>query len=252
MINRYIKYIFAIITLLIILSISCDSDTPTIPEAKLLEPIAEIDLSSILSEPSGIVYNSVNNSFYVVSDTLANIFEIDLNGNLLRSVRVIANDLEGITLSKNFDTIYVVEESDNLVTSFLLNGIKIDSYRVDVSSNSTNGLEGIAIDANNYFYVLNEKLPRYLVKLKNKVEISRTEINNAVDLSDVCYDSILDCLWIISDESKKIIKITKSGSLISEWQIPFSKGEGIALVNDKIYVVRDSDAKMFIFNKPGS
>lgn len=252
MINRYIKYNFVIITLLIILSISCDSETPTIPDIKLLEPIAEIDLSDILSEPSGIVYNSLSNSFYVVSDTISKIFEIDMNGNLLRSIQINATDLEGITLSKNFDTIYVVEESDNLVTSFRLNGTKINSYSVDVSTNSTNGLEGIAIDANNYFYVLNEKLPRYLVKLKNEVEISRTEITNAVDLSDVCYDSILDCLWIISDESKKIIKITKSGSLISEWQIPFLKGEGITLVNDKIYVLQDSNAKMYIFNKPNS
>lgn len=76
--NRYIKNrFFIIITLLIISLTSCDSDTPTIPRIKLLEPIAEIDLSSILSEPSGIVYNSVNNSLYVVSDTLAKIFEID-------------------------------------------------------------------------------------------------------------------------------------------------------------------------------
>lgn len=253
MLNRYTKNRFIlIITLLIISLTSCDPDTTTIPEIKLLEPIVEIDLSSILSEPSGIVYNSLNNSFYVVSDTLAKIFEIDLNGNLLRSIQVNANDLEGITLSINLDTIYVVEESDNLVTSFLLNGTKINSFSVDVSTNSINGLEGIAIDANNYIYVLNEKLPRYLVKLQNEVEISRTEITAADDLSDVCYDSVLDCLWIISDESEKIMKVTKSGSVISEWQIPFSKGEGITLVDDKIYVVRDSDAKMYIFNKPNS
>lgn len=251
MLNRYTKNTFFIlIVLLIIFLTSCNSDTSEIVEIKLLEPIAEIDLSSILSEPSGIVYNPLNNSFYVVSDTLAKIFEIDVAGNLLRSIQVNANDLEGITLSKNLDTIYVVEESDKLVTSFLLNGTKINSFSVNVSTNSTNGLEGITVGANNYFYVLNEKLPRYLVKLQNEVEISRTEITAADDLSDVCYDFILDCLWIISDESEKIIKVSKSGLVISEWQIPFSKGEGIAILNDKIYVVRDSNAKMYIFNKP--
>jgi uncharacterized protein YjiK len=253
MINRYIENRFLIIISLLIISLtSCDSYIQTIPGIKQLEPIIEIDLSKILSEPSGIVYNSANNSFFVVSDTLTQIFEIDMNGNLLRSIQVNANDLEGITLSINRDTIYVVEESDNLVTSFLLNGTKIKSFSVDVSTNSINGLEGIAIDANNNIYVLNEKLPRYLVKLQNEVEISRTEITAADDLSDVCYDYVLDCLWIISDESEKIIKVTKSGSLISEWQIPFSKGEGITLVDNKIYVVRDSNAKMYIFNKPNS
>ncbi len=253
MINRYRKIRFIIIIIYAIICLSgCSSDSQTISEVKLLEPIAEIDLSNILSEPSGIVYNFVNNSFYIVSDTLPKIFEIDLAGNLLRSIQVNANDLEGITLSINRDTIYVVEESDNLVTSFLLNGTKIKSFSVNVSTNSTNGLEGITVDANNYIYVLNEKLPRILVKLRNEIEIGRYEITNANDLSDVAYDSILDCLWIISDESEKIIKLTKSGSVISEWQIPFSKGEGITLVNDKIYVVRDSNAKMYVFNKPNS
>lgn len=253
MINRHIKNKFFIIITLLIISLSgCDSDTSTNPEIKLLEPIAEIDLSNILSEPSGIVYNSLNNSFFVVSDTLAKIFEIDVDGNLLRTIQANANDLEGITLSINLDTIYVVEESDNLVSSFLLDGTKVNSFSVDVSTNSTNGLEGIAIDANNYFYVLNEKSPRYFVKLLNEVEISRTEINAVDDLSDLCYDYVLDCLWIISDESEKILKVSKIGSVISEWQIPFTKGEGITIVNDKIYVVRDSNAKMYIFNKPDS
>jgi uncharacterized protein YjiK len=253
MIDRFNKNkFFIIITLFIISLTSCDSDTTSIPVIKLLEPIAEIDLSSILSEPSGIVYNSVNNSFYIVSDTLPQIFEIDIDGDLLGSIQVNANDLEGITLSINRDTIYVVEESDNLVTSFLLDGTKIKSFSVDVSTNSINGLEGIAIDANNNIYVLNEKLPRYLVKLQNEFEISRTEITAADDISDVCYDSVLDCLWIISDESEKILKVTKSGSVISEWHIPFSKGEGITLVDNKIYVVRDSNAKMYIFDKPNS
>ena len=143
--------IYACITfvLLILSSFSCDSHEPIITDLKTLEPIAEIDLSNILSEPSGIVYNLINNSLYVVSDTTSIIFEIDLNGNLLRQINVIANDLEGITLSKNSDTIYVVEESDNLITSFLTNGDKITSFNIDVSTNSSNGLEGIAID-NNY------------------------------------------------------------------------------------------------------
>jgi uncharacterized protein YjiK len=246
MINR----IIIIITLFIISLTSCDSDTPTVPGIKLLEPIAEIDLSKILSEPSGIVYNSVNNSLYVVSDTTSIIFEIDLNGNLLHQINITANDLEGITVSKNSDTIYVVEESDNLVTSFLTNGNKIASFNIDVSTNSSNGLEGIAIDNNYNIYIVNEKLPRYVITLRNNIEINRYEITVINDLSDICYDSSLDCLWIISDESKKIIKISKDGILQSEWSIPFDKGEGITFVDDKMYIVNDKNAKMYIFNKP--
>jgi len=251
MINRYFKSrFFIIITLLIISLTSCDSDTPTIPGTKLLEPIAEIDLSNILSEPSGIVYNPINNSLFIVSDTTSIIFEINLNGILLRQINIIANDLEGITLSKNSDTIYVVEESDNLVTSFLLDGTKINSFNVDVSTNSSNGLEGITIDNNFNIYIVNEKLPRDVIILRNHVEINRYEITGMNDLSDICYDYSLDCLWITSDESKKIIRISKTGTVISEWSIPFDKGEGITFVDDKMYIVNDENSKLYIFNKP--
>ena len=242
-----------ILTTLVLLSLylfSCDSNDPKNPELKSLEPIAEIDLSAIMSEPSGIVYNSISNSLFVVSDTISKIFEIDLNGNLLRQINTNANDLEGISLSKNSDTIFVVEESDNLITSFLTNGNKIASFVKNVSTNSSNGLEGIAIDNLYNIYIVNEKLPRYLMKLKNSVEVNRLEITAIEDLSDICYDSVLDCLWIISDESKKIIKISISGSIISEWLLPFSKGEGITFVQDRMYIVRDSNSKMYVFNKP--
>jgi uncharacterized protein YjiK len=244
---------FLLIFAIIIFSLaSCDSDDPTSQEKITLVPISEIDLSSFLSEPSGIVYYPINNSFFVVSDTISEIFEIDFNGNLLGQINIAANDIEGITLSKNYDTIFVVEESDNLITSFLINGSKIASFRKDVSTNSSNGLEGITIDNNYNTYVVNEKLPRYLMTLKNNVEVNRSEVTDVEDLSDVCYDQILDCLWIISDESKKIIKISKSESIISEWDLPFSKGEGITFVQDKMYIVRDSDSKLYVFNKPGN
>jgi uncharacterized protein YjiK len=232
--------------------VSCNDSETDSTEKYFLNPIAEIDLSSFLSEPSGIVYNSISNSFYVVSDTISKLFEIDLEGNLLNAININADDLEGISLSKNSDTIYVVEESDHLITSFLTNGSKIGSISINVSTNSSNSLEGITIDDRYSIFVINEKAPRYLIKLENNLEVSRVEITAVKDLSDICYDPILECMWIISDESEKIIKITNSGYVISEWQIPFSKGEGITLVNNKIYVVRDSDAKMFIFNKPNS
>ena len=80
--------------MLIIINFSCDESGTTKPEIKTLNPITEIDLSNILSEPSGIVYNSTNNSFYIVSDTISKIFEINLNGNLIKEILVNANDLE--------------------------------------------------------------------------------------------------------------------------------------------------------------
>lgn len=228
----------------------CSEDEPVNPSDKTLQPISEISLTSFLPEPSGIVYNSKNNSLFVVSDTLKKIFELDLSGNLIRSIDVNASDLEGITLSLTKDTIFVVEESENKITSFTLSGTKIKSFTKNVSTIVGNGIEGIAIDNSGFIYVINEKSPRYLIKIENEVEVSRKEVIVAQDLSDICYDPTFDCLWLISDESKKILKISKDGILQSEWSIPFDKGEGITFVQDKMYIVNDENARLYIFNKP--
>jgi len=38
--------------------------------------------------------------------------------------------------------------------------------------------------------------------------------------------------------------------LLSEWTIPVTKAEGIAIIQDKIYIVSDSESKMYLFQKP--
>jgi len=215
-----------------------------------LQPIAEYYLGTNILEPSGIFYNSKNNSLMVVSDAQSEIFEIDFKGFLTRTITISSSDLEGIALTKNCDTIFVTEEKNRLVTSYLINGSKLSSFSVDVATTPNNALEGITIDKSGNLYILNEKLPGMLLEYQGSAEIKRISLALASDYSDIFYDEPEDCFWIISDESEKIIKADKNGSLISQWSIPFSKGEGITIVRDTIYIVNDSDAKLYIFNKP--
>ena len=49
---------------------------------------------------------------------------------------------------------------------------------------------------------------------------------------------------------KKYLSYLQSGDLISEWTIPVVQGEGITIVQDKIYIVSDFERKMYIFQKP--
>jgi uncharacterized protein YjiK len=227
-----------------------DSNVFIPPGLITLQPLKTVDLSSNLVEPSGIIYNSKSNSLLVVSDQRPDIYIIDLNGNILNKIFISGIDMEGIALSQDSDTIYVVEETKRLVSSYLYDGTKTGSMLVTVATNPSNALEGIAIDKNFHLFILNEKQPRMLLKFFNGVEISRIELNYSNDISDICYDEQADCFWIVSDESKIIFKINRDGSLLGEWLIPVTKGEGITVVEDKIYVVCDSDSKMYVFQKP--
>lgn len=49
---------------------------------------------------------------------------------------------------------------------------------------------------------------------------------------------------------KKIFRISLTGSIISEWDLRFNKGDGLTIVNDEIYVVNNFDGKLYVFQNP--
>lgn len=245
-----LKKILFIVSLLLI---GCSRDNPESiinpPNIQKIFPINSYSLT--ITEPSGIAFNSKNSTLMVVSDGNPDIYEIDFSGVLISKVVASGSDMEGIALSKNCDTIYVVEEKKKQVTAFDLSGNKLFSFSVDVATSDNSALEGITIDTkSNTLYVINEKDPRMILGYSNLTEIWRKSIDYASDISDIWYESSSSCFWLISDESAKIMKLSLNGDLISQWEIPFTKGEGITIVNDKLYVVNDFDGKLYVFQKP--
>lgn len=253
MINKCLLSLLLLVSLSLILFIKCSRDNPeAIAEPKTISkifPLEEYNLN--ISEPSGIAYNSKNNTLMVVSDGNPDIYEIAFNGAILNTISASGSDMEGITLSKNCDTIYVVEEKKKMVTTFDLSGNKINSFSVNVATADNQALEGISLNTfTNELFVINEKNPQMVLKFKNKQELWRRTINYSLDIADIYYEETVNCIWLISDESRRIMKLSSIGELLNEWEIPFTKGEGITIVNDKIYVVNDANGKMYVFQKP--
>ncbi len=206
--------------------------------------------STSVKEPSGLVYNSKSNNLITVSDANSTVYEIDFSGRIINELKISADDLEGIALSKNCDTIYVAEEKKQQVTKFLWDGTKISSLKTNVSVDENHSLEGVTLDKKNNLFILNEKNPCVLLEYSGTTEITRKVLSFSKDVSDICYDDKLDCFWIVSDESEAVYKVSKAGYVLNKYSIPFSKGEGITLVADKIYIVNDSDGKLYVFEKP--
>jgi hypothetical protein len=48
----------------------------------------------------------------------------------------------------------------------------------------------------------------------------------------------------------KGIEMHKSGIVLDGYQISYSKGEGIAMVGDKMYIISDATGKLSVFKKP--
>jgi len=185
-----------------------------------------------------------------VSDQNSTVYEMDFTGHILKSMVIPSTDMEGIALSANCDTMYIAEETNEIISIYSINGTKLSSFSANVATVVKHGPEGVTVDKNNHVFVLNEKLPMMILEYNQGREVWRKEINYTTDCSDIFYEYSTDCFWIVSDESQKVIKLTRGGDLLGSWWIPFTKGEGLTIVQEKIYIVNDADNKMYVFEKP--
>ncbi|HPR87657.1 MAG TPA: SdiA-regulated domain-containing protein, partial [bacterium] len=211
---------------------------------------ATISLAPAITEPSGIVYDPARNTFLVVSDSRPEVFEISAAGAVQHTITTTGIDLEGIALSAGGDSLFLAEERNQVVDTYSRAGTRLSALPVQVATLSNNALEGVTVTPDGHLWVINEKNPRLLLEFAGTREVSRREITLVDDLSDICYDRSDASFWIVSDESRKVIKLSTKGALLGEWELPFDKGEGIAFAGGKMYIVNDQDAKLYIFSKP--
>ena len=120
------------------------------------------------------------------------------------------------------------------------------------NNDSNSGLEGVAYNLNDKtIFVVNEKNPGLLMRLRSDFSIIESyELDFASDFSGIFHDKELNILWILSDESKTLNKCSLKGVLIKSYSINVIKAEGIAVTNNNIYIVSDSNSTLYQFKKP--
>ncbi len=225
--------------------LSCSSNTNS---QNRLEPLKTVKLT--VSEPSGITF--YNNHLYIVSDYNGVVYKTGLEGNIVSKISTPYKDLEGITFNNEGEMFVVNETKRNLVKLDSL-GNFIHKFRIAGNQEHRNsGLEGVCFNSlENCFYLVNEKLPKQLLKVNFEGKIMKKfKLPYTDDASGIYYEQSSNSLWLVSDESKKIFNISVKGKLIESYKIPVSKAEGIVIHNNEIYVVCDSENKLYIFKKP--
>ncbi|MEN8124409.1 MAG: SdiA-regulated domain-containing protein, partial [Bacteroidota bacterium] len=126
-------------------------------------------------------------------------------------------------------------------------------HTINYENNDDNsGIEGVAYAKNlNAIFILNEKNPGKLIKLRSDFSIiAEYDLNFASDYSGIFHENSTNNLWIVSDKNKTLNKCTLKGDLIESYSIRVTQAEGIAISKDKIYVVSDAEEKLYIYKKP--
>jgi len=229
------------------LIISCDKATTTTSQLELLNTY-----SIEVPEPSGLAINSSGTVLYTVSDHTNKVYKLSTSGLVLQVVAFTGNDLEGVCNYTDGKLLVAEERTKNIIELTTATGV-FSTHNMDYTNDELNaGIEGITYNPNTQnSYFLNEKNPEKLFKLNSSFNIiSSYDLDFANDYSGIFYDAIDNLLWIVSDESQSINKCTLEGELIESFLINVQKPEGIAIANDKIYIVSDSQEKLYIFQKP--
>ncbi len=239
------KNIFTILFLSTCFYLSCDKESTHTSQLELLNTYS-IDVP----EPSGLSISG--NVLYTVSDNTNNVYKLSTSGSVLQTIEFNGNDLEGVSNYTNGKLLLVEERTKKIIELTITTGDYL-SHQMNYDNNEPNaGIEGIAYNSNHQIiYFLNEKNPGKLFKLNSSFNVIQSyNLDFANDYSGIFYDSSLNLLWIVSDESQSINKCTLDGELLDSYFINVNKPEGIVVTNDKIYVVSDSQERLYVFQKP--
>ena len=133
-------------------------------------------------------------------------------------------------------------------------GKEINRKKLDLKGKLNEGLEGICFNNKTKdFYLLNEKQPGLLIKTDSSFKVLfRKNLKLAKDYSDIFFSNLDYTLWILSDESKKIIQTDLNGNKIKEYQIKVEQPEGLVVdyKNKRIFIVSDKKEELYEYKLP--
>ncbi len=243
-----IKYLFIGLFSLALI-ISCSDTNNDIPNDDLeLEASYKIDIA----EPSGLAVSTSGNILYTVSDNTAKVYRLSTSGTLIKTYNYIGNDLEGVSTFTGNKLLLAEERTKEIVEFDMITGIS-SKHKINYENNDANsGIEGVTYNSmDGTIFILNEKNPDKLIRLRSDFSIiAEYNLNFASDYSGIFYESSTNNLWIVSDQNKTINKCTLTGVLIESYSIGVTQAEGIAIANDRIYVVSDAEEKLYVYKKP--
>jgi uncharacterized protein YjiK len=216
-----------------------------------LKLIASYELE--VPEPSGLTFGANSNELWTVSDSPDNsIYRISTKGKILEKLDYEGDDIEGICYDRINNTIWIADEDYNEIIHINLKGKEIGWHDIDIKAPDNNGLEGITIMPNQKMTLITEKNPGRLIEMENIFTVGKSyELDFALDYSGVCYDEKKDKYWILSDESSSLYLWDSINGVTEIYSGICPQAEGIAIdfVNSLIFIVSDSEERLYVYEK---
>lgn len=226
--------------------------------------IAKEQIIAKIPEASGITYSKKSNSLFVVNDE-GIIYELSLEGKILREKKLGKYDLEGITIDEENDLLLLaIEEDDSILVISKKKfkekkeiSIKRKYKGISVLKKGKNGLEGIVLYKNK-IYLSNQSNKKYpkedssvIVIIDYNLKQKKQKIENIIDhgFIDIAGLAIYDdILFMVSDKKslliqydlqlKKVIKKEKLQKKFAQEGITFDNNGNLYVADDKGQILK--------------
>ncbi len=206
---------------------------------------------------SGICLAPDGSGFIAASDR-GGVYKVSFSGEaatLYVETAGFGLDCEGVTVDPATGDVYFVLEREKQevrrVRAPEYSESEVLAVITEVSSSSNSGLEAITWMGDGSLMVGNQADPCLLLRLSatDGSIINRREITGGItDISDLCYDSERNALWIADSETKTINLCDLQGNVQKSYSVPFiDNGEGLYVDRERqcIWVSDDTTANIY-------
>ena len=209
---------------------------------------------------SGICLAPDGSGFIAASDR-GGVYKVSFSGeatSLYVETSGFGLDCEGVTLDPATGDVYFVVEREKQevrrVRAPEYSESEVLAVITEVSSSSNSGLEAITWMGDGTLMVRNQADPCMLLRISatDGSIISRKEITGGItDISDLCYDSERNALWIADSETRTINLCDLEGRIQKSYSVSFiDNGEGLCIDRERqcIWVSDDTTSQIYKIN----
>lgn len=225
------------------------------------------EIKDIKKNLSGITYNKLSDTLFLITNSPRDIYELDKNGEVLRKIELKGfRDTEDLThikdnmfaiLDEQLSTFYIVNIFDDTKEVSINNSIK--QYSFDVRNFENFGLEGISYDIQeDEFYIVNERNPKKIVLIKGLMNNSEIEVNinnklldnntYLADFSAIYFDSIKRTFYILSQESALLARVDDNKDFSKYFDL--NNNEISSKMVNPEGVTKDNEGNIYIVGEP--
>lgn len=218
-----------------------------------------VTLANIATDCSGVAYSPVTRTIFCIKNSTNAIYEFSETGTWLRTITTTGFlDCEGICWMYD-DKFAVSDEDTSQITIVTITpgtasltkagGTTVDTGLGNLDAGTGGGFEGLTYDPENHkFYVVKER--QTAVPTSNGMAVYEVLMSGlarqifsapvklagvATDLADVFYDAHSRHLFLLSQESERIIETDLSGTVFrtSTLPAPMTQPEGLTFSADR-------------------